>query len=423
MNNPDLVLFWIAFFAYLAGFLLYSLFLAQRSGLTAKLGMSAMALGFAAQTAGFIVRWSLAEHVPLSNMYEYLGLMSWMAVLTLFIIVGKNGNHAFGGFIAPLVFMLMVTASLLPKDISQALMPALQSYWITIHVTLAALGSGAFAVACAVSLVYLLKKSSANSGGLFQSPGSWQTGIISILIFPPVIAILSRLTGFIPADSGFILNLGGTKLAGLGWFFAGAGLALPFGGILWNRLYWIKISPKSNPGSGAGIFVVSIVAFLIASLICGLLIKWRVVQLTGGSAWRVFEFFGAAWLLSILVFFPVNWILGIKGLAYFRRANLNIENLDELNYKTVCFGYPLYMVGALFAGAIWAEQAWGQFWSWDPKEVGALIIWLFYTGFLHARRHPAWRGERAAVLSVLGLMMILLSFFGNYFFGGQHAYI
>jgi ABC-type transport system involved in cytochrome c biogenesis permease subunit len=108
--------------------------------------------------------------------------------------------------------------------------------------------------------------------------------------------------------------------------------------------------------------------------------------------------------------------------SFFSSANINTELLDEINYKTVCLGYPLYTVGALFAGAIWAEQAWGQFWSWDPKEVGALVIWLFYTGFLHAHRQYGWRGNKAAILSVFGLLMILLSFFGNYFFGGQHAY-
>ena len=64
--------------------------------------------------------------------------------------------------------------------------------------------------------------------------------------------------------------------------------------------------------------------------------------------------------------------------------------LDEINYRAVTLGYPLYTLGALFAGAIWAEQAWGAFWSWDPKEVGALIIWLFYSAFLHARYQRGW---------------------------------
>jgi ABC-type transport system involved in cytochrome c biogenesis permease subunit len=101
---------------------------------------------------------------------------------------------------------------------------------------------------------------------------------------------------------------------------------------------------------------------------------------------------------------------------------MNLDILDEINYKSVTLGYPLYTVGALFAGAIWAERAWGQFWGWDPKEVGALIIWLFYSGFLHARYQRNWKGKRAAILSLCGFGMVLLTFFGNYFFGGLHAY-
>ena len=85
-------------------------------------------------------------------------------------------------------------------------------------------------------------------------------------------------------------------------------------------------------------------------------------------------------------------------------------------------GYPLFTLGALFAGSIWAYKAWGTFWGWDPKEVGALIIWLFYTSYLHARFQRGWKGNRAAVLSIVGFVIIMLSFFGNILLGGQHAY-
>ena len=77
---------------------------------------------------------------------------------------------------------------------------------------------------------------------------------------------------------------------------------------------------------------------------------------------------------------------------------------------------------ALFAGAIWAYNAWGTFWSWDPKEVGSWIIWLFYTGYLHARYKRGWQGRRAAILAIIGFAMVILSFIGNLFLGGQHAY-
>lgn len=422
MHSLDLMFFWVAFFAYLGSFLLYALYLAIGSRILARLGIAAVAAGFIPQTIGFFYRWALSEHVPLSNMYEYMGLMSWMAALSLFIVVGKYRKPVLGAFISPVVVMLMVTASMLPKDINQSLMPALQSYWLIIHVTLAALGSGAFAAACAVSLVYLLKSASRNPGTAFKARGVVWSGVVSMLVFPVILAVAGRFAGLFQENGQMSFVLGDFEYHGLGWFLTGAGLAFPFAGLVWYYLHKKLFSSKAQSGHGSGVFVVVIVSILIGCLLTGLLVKWGLIRLSEGSVWRVFEFMGVSWLLSIPIFFPVNLIVGVIGFEYLRRLDINIETLDEINYKTICFGYPLYMIGAIFAGAIWAEQAWGQFWGWDPKEVGALIIWLFYTGFLHARRYAAWRGERAAILSVFGLLMILLSFFGNYFFGGQHAY-
>ena len=422
MNSPDLTLFWIAFFAYMAGFLFYTLFLAFKKEIFSKLGLYAMIAGFFPQTAAFIVRWILADHVPLSNMYEYMALMSWMAVLSLFIILFRYKKPAFGGFIAPAVFMLMVTASMLPKDISQALMPALQSYWLTIHVTLAALGSGSFAVACAVSFVYLLKKSSENTGNIFESPKSVSIALFSSLLFPVIFALLGKIAGLLPQQSQFIIAIGEVSVTNLGWFASGIGLALPLGAILWTILYRNSTKGAAEQKHGIALFTLAVISILIGGLVSGFIVKGGIVQLSMKSAWKIFEFFSVTWFTSVIIFFPVYYLVGKRSFVFLRNIKINTDLLDEINYKTVSLGYPLYTVGALFAGAIWAEQAWGQFWGWDPKEVGALVIWLFYSGFLHARRQYNWRGSKAAILSVFGLLMILLSFFGNYFFGGQHAY-
>ena len=388
----------------------------------AKLALAAMAIGFLPQTAGFVVRWILAEHVPLSNMYEYMGLMSWMTTLSLFTILARYKKPVFGSFISPVVFMLMVTASLLPKEISQALLPALQSYWITIHVTLAALGSGAFAVACAVSFVYLLAKSSKSHSGAFNFTDFTGSGAVSILFFPPLFAFGGKIIGFLPAKSELTIVVGESVITGWGSFFSGLGLALPLSALLWTYLFRKKAGSSREQGSGVGIFTLVVITLLLSGIFTGILAKTGIIAFSPRSAWKVFEFFGAMWLCGIPLFIPVYWIIARKGYPYFRRANINLDLLDEINYRMVSLGYPLYTVGALFAGAIWAEQAWGSFWSWDPKEVGALIIWLFYSGFLHARRQPKWRGSRAAILAVFGFLMILLSFFGNYFFGGQHTF-
>jgi cytochrome c-type biogenesis protein CcsB len=99
------------------------------------------------------------------------------------------------------------------------------------------------------------------------------------------------------------------------------------------------------------------------------------------------------------------------------------ELLEEIISRSIRFAYPLFLIGALFAGALWAREAWGRFWSWDPKETGALVIWLYYTLVLHQDVRGRWRGRKMAVASIVGLVIILFSFLGNLFLGGLHAYI
>lgn len=95
--------------------------------------------------------------------------------------------------------------------------------------------------------------------------------------------------------------------------------------------------------------------------------------------------------------------------------------LDEIGYKSVMFGFPLLAL-VIILGAVWAEIAWGQYWSWDPKETSSLVTWLIYGGYLHARVMRGWRGERSAWLLVLGFSSTLFTYFGNLFFGGLHSY-
>ena len=271
--SADVTFFWVAFVLYFFSFLCFSLYLAFDRKIVSKIGTAAIIIGFVPQTIAILLRWRLSNHPPFTNMYEYMTVMSWMAVACFIFVIARFKRPIVGSFIAPVTFILMVCASLLPKDINQQLMPALQNYWLYIHVSLAAVGEGAYAVAFGVSIMYLVRK---NIGTAHTSP------------------IAKR--------------------------------------------------------------------------------------------------------------FPSE------------------ELLDEINYKAISIGFPLFTVGALFAGAIWANEAWGTFWGWDPKEVGSLVIWIFYLLYLHARYQRGWRGNKAAIMSIIGFIMVLLSFFGNLFLGGEHAY-
>jgi cytochrome c-type biogenesis protein CcsB len=95
--------------------------------------------------------------------------------------------------------------------------------------------------------------------------------------------------------------------------------------------------------------------------------------------------------------------------------------LDGLGYRSVMIGFPL-MALTIILGAVWADIAWGRYWSWDPKETAALVTLLLYGAYLHARVIRGWRGERSAYLLVLGFAATAFTYYGNYFLGGLHSY-
>lgn len=99
-----------------------------------------------------------------------------------------------------------------------------------------------------------------------------------------------------------------------------------------------------------------------------------------------------------------------------------INALDNLSYRTTAFGFPLWTIG-IVAGAIWAEQAWGRYWGWDPKETWSFITWLIYAGYLHARITAGWRGRSAAILSAIGFAAVVFTFYAvNLWISGLHSY-
>ncbi len=97
------------------------------------------------------------------------------------------------------------------------------------------------------------------------------------------------------------------------------------------------------------------------------------------------------------------------------------ELLDDLGYRAVTVGFPALALN-LILGSIWAHRAWGSYWSWDPKETAALFTWLIYGVYLHTRSLRGWRGNRSAIILLIGFAAVVFTYFGNYVFGGLHAY-
>jgi len=105
----------------------------------------------------------------------------------------------------------------------------------------------------------------------------------------------------------------------------------------------------------------------------------------------------------------------------YKRLTL-LESIDNLSYRTISFGFPLLTIG-IIAGAVWANEAWGSYWSWDPKETWALITWLVFASYLHARLTKSWQGEKPAIIAALGFVVVWVCYLGVNFLGkGLHTY-
>lgn len=101
----------------------------------------------------------------------------------------------------------------------------------------------------------------------------------------------------------------------------------------------------------------------------------------------------------------------------------SLEILDAMAYKAIAFGYPVFTIGALIFGMIWANKAWGRYWGWDPKETWALITFLVYSVYLHARLTKGTKGIWNAIISVIGFLVTLFTLFGvNFLLSGLHSY-
>jgi cytochrome c-type biogenesis protein CcsB len=129
--------------------------------------------------------------------------------------------------------------------------------------------------------------------------------------------------------------------------------------------------------------------------------------------------FAVAFGISLMYLFK-QWDTQGKNrlLAYFPKSKV----LDELNYQMVMFGFLFLSVG-IITGSVWANSAWGSYWSWDPKETWSLITWFIYATLLHARMTRGWYGKRIAYLSIIGFMAVIFTYFGvNFLLSGLHSY-
>lgn len=175
------------------------------------------------------------------------------------------------------------------------------------------------------------------------------------------------------------------------------------------------------PALGAAASLVSVLALAYASTYQDSTIRPLMPALR--SNWLTFHVF------TVFLGYGAFAVACVASLGYLfvarsgSRARVEtVDGFDAATTKTIAFGFLFLTVG-IMSGAVWANSAWGTYWSWDPKETWSLITWFIYAVFLHCRYMRGWKGHRAAWISVAGFASVLFTYFGvNYLLSGLHSY-
>jgi len=173
----EIILFELALTFYFAATIVSVMELFKGTKITSKVMLSLAVVGFALHTANIIARYVLSGHIPIANLHEASSFFSWCIVMLFFYLEYRYKLGLLGSFIMPVVFILMLSSSMLPRKI-EPLSPVLQSYWLGIHTVLAFIGDAAFALAFGIGLMYLIQEhyvKSKHIGGLFKKLPSLQT--------------------------------------------------------------------------------------------------------------------------------------------------------------------------------------------------------------------------------------------------------
>ena len=218
---------------------------------------------------------------------------------------------------------------------------------------------------------------------------------------------------------------------------------LTFGQLLLDKEYKTPIiAAVSNPiillAMGFACFVLPDDLRLSSSLVPALRSSWLIMHVTVVMLSYAALIIGSLLSASVLLI-EKNQPLQIRsnsfGVGGYKLSSTNSlnalleplnfspsERLDTLSYRSILFGFLLLTLG-LISGAVWANEAWGTWWSWDPKETWALISWLFYAAYLHMRISKGWQGRKPAILATIGFFIVLICYIGVNFLGlGLHSY-
>jgi len=383
-------LLYVAFILYLIGTFLFGGAIRdkrkqyEKPSKWAKVAIMVTIIAFVAHLGYFITRWIASGQAPVSNMFEFITAFSMMMVLAFIILYLIYKVAVLGLFTLPITLLIIAYASMFSTDISP-LIPALQSDWLAIHVTTTALGSAILASSFIAGVIYLIRS-------IDQTKRSKGTFWLEVVMF----TIVSTLA--------FVL------------------ITSVFRGMEYESIYkWVN---KNNQVVEMTYNLPSIVGPNQGELLTKgkmeAFFEVPAIIAAGKLNTVIWSFITGLFLYGILrIFLRKRISAALQPLT----KNLNLDLVDEIGYRSVTIGFPIFTLGALVFAMIWAQIAWTRFWGWDPKEVWALITWLFYAAYLHLRLSRGWHGEKSAWLGVIGFGIIIFNLiFVNLIIAGLHSY-
>lgn len=338
-------------------------------------------LGLACHIGFFATRWVSAGRIPIANMFEFMTALAMMIAAAYIIIFIIYRTALLGMFAMPLAIILLGYAAVFPKEI-QPLIPALQSVWLYIHVTIAALGEAFFAIGFAAGFMYLVR--TMDYSGRFEDRFLPKAGI-EVTIFSILVVI------------GFVL---------VTYSFDAAGYKTTF-----------NFDVQQQDDAGNVVESVKTIEYTLPPIVKPLAEGNFDLKKLNTVIW--------SFLSGVVLYGLLLLVLRKPAGASVQRVmgNIDADDLDEISYRAIAIGYPLFALGGLIFAMIWAHEAWGRFWDWDPKETWALIVFLFYTIYLHLRLSRGWQGTKSSWLSVIGFLVVMFTLVGvNLIIAGLHSY-
>lgn len=359
----------------------------EKQNKSGKIGFIITVLGFISHIVYFILRWIAGGHAPVSNMFEFVTFLGISVVLAFIILYLIYRIDILGLFAIPTALVLLAYASMFPTEITP-LVPSLQSHWLYLHVTTVAIAQGILAISFVTGIIYLLK-------AVDQSRRSKRTFWLELVMYAIFLVI------------GFVFS---TVL------FKALDYSASFAYIENNQSVEVEyhMPPIAGPKEGVALQENQMEPLIETP-------GW----MQGKNAPRKFNTVIWSVIFGTIFYLIARLVMRKRVSAWIQPflKQIKLDMLDEITYRSVAIGFPLFTLGGLIFASIWAQIAWDRFWGWDPKEVWALITWFFYAAFLHLRLSRGWHGEKSAWLAVIGFGIIMFNIIVvNLVIAGLHSY-